>query len=80
MQSNHPPYSQAWYDSLEQTLGSTVCRQLGLYVIPPSTLLSVVIPIYNEVATLQEIVERVKEVPIAKEIILVDLVLEIHHQ
>jgi glycosyltransferase involved in cell wall biosynthesis len=72
MQSNHPPYSQAWYDSLEQTLGSTVCRQLGLYVIPPSTLLSVVIPIYNEVATLQEIVERVKEVPIAKEIILVD--------
>jgi len=37
---------------------------------PP--LLSVVVPIYNEVNTLQEIVRRVQETPYDKEIILVD--------
>jgi len=34
--------------------------------------LSVVIPVYNEVATVREILERVLAVPIAKEIIVVD--------
>ena len=72
MDTNHPPYSQQWYDTLEQLLGPTVCRQLGLYVIPDELVLSVVIPVYNEVATLEEIIDRVCEVPITKEIILVD--------
>ena len=72
METSHAPYSQDWYDNLEQLLGPTVCRQLGLYVIPPETHLSVVIPVYNEVATLEEIIKRVREVPISKEIILVD--------
>jgi glycosyltransferase involved in cell wall biosynthesis len=34
--------------------------------------LSVVIPVYNEVQTLEEVVARVREVPVDKEIILVD--------
>src|SRR5882762_3885782 len=34
--------------------------------------LSVVIPVYNEVATIREIIERVRVVPIVKEIIVVD--------
>ncbi|MCA9247104.1 MAG: glycosyltransferase family 2 protein [Planctomycetales bacterium] len=34
--------------------------------------LSVIIPVYNEAATLRAVVERVQRVPIAKEIILVD--------
>ncbi|MEE2685559.1 MAG: glycosyltransferase family 2 protein [Planctomycetota bacterium] len=72
MESSHTPYSQQWYDKLEQLLGPTVCRQLGLYVIPDTTRLSVVIPVYNEAATLEEIIERVSAVPISKEIILVD--------
>ena len=72
MDTNHTPYSQPWYDTLEKLLGPTVCRQLGLYVIPDEVLLSVVIPVYNEVATLEEIIDRVCEVPITKEIILVD--------
>jgi glycosyltransferase involved in cell wall biosynthesis len=39
---------------------------------PATPLLSVVIPVYNEIETLGEVVERVKAVPLAKEIILVD--------
>ena len=34
--------------------------------------LSVIIPVYNEVATIQEIIERVKQAPYEKEIIVVD--------
>ena len=46
--------------------------ELGFYVIPDDMLLSVVIPVYNEEATLEKLVERVRSVPIRKEIILVD--------
>ena len=34
--------------------------------------LSVIIPVFNEVDTILEIVERVRRVPIEKELVLVD--------
>jgi glycosyltransferase involved in cell wall biosynthesis len=34
--------------------------------------LSVIIPVYNEVATIQEIIEKVKQAPFEKEILIVD--------
>ncbi len=55
-----------------QWLGPELSRRLGLYAIPPEFRLSVVVPIYNEEATLEEIVRRVRAVSIPKEIILVD--------
>ncbi|MGE0529215.1 MAG: glycosyltransferase family 2 protein [Bdellovibrionales bacterium] len=66
------PYSAEWYEGLRRTLGEAGCRQLGFYEIPEEFLLSVVIPVYNEEETLHNIVQRVREVPIRKEIILVD--------
>ena len=66
------PYSVEWYERLRGTLGENGCKQLGYYVIPCDFLLSVVIPVYNEEATLRDIVSRVRRVPIRKEIILVD--------
>jgi glycosyltransferase involved in cell wall biosynthesis len=59
-------------EQLRGLLGEAACRRLGLYRIPAGLRLSVVIPIYNERETLREIVRRVRAVPIAKEIILVD--------
>lgn len=38
----------------------------------PSLSLSVIVPVYNEVATIREVLRRVASVPIAKEIIVVD--------
>ncbi len=67
-----PPYSPAWHQMLESLLGAAACRQLGFYSIPSEMLLSVVIPIYNEEKTLRDIVERVRAVPIKKEIVLID--------
>ena len=57
---------------MKRLLGESVCHELGLYDIPPNLRISVVVPIYNERATLLEIVRRIRAVPIAKEIILVD--------
>lgn len=66
------PYSAAWYERLKVLMGEATCRRLGLYCIPDDFLLSVVIPVYNERQTLAELVSRVKDVPVRKEIVLVD--------
>ncbi|OYW11828.1 MAG: glycosyl transferase, partial [Planctomycetales bacterium 12-60-4] len=67
-----PPYTVAWYEHLRQGLGEATCRQLGFYAIPPELVLSVVIPVYNEERTLRSLVDRVRSVPIRKELVLVD--------
>src|SRR5262245_11179360 len=59
-------------DALHTLLGEPACRQMGIYPIPVGFKLSVVIPVYNEERWIREIVRRVREVPIPKEVILVD--------
>ena len=66
------PHSREWYESLSRILGKAACRQLGLYEIPADILLSVVIPVYNERDTLLDLIDKVRAVPIRKEIILID--------
>ncbi len=69
---SHRPYTQEWYEHLHGILGDAACRQLGIYTIPDNFLLSVVIPVYNERNTLMQLLDRVREVPVRKEIVLVD--------
>jgi glycosyltransferase involved in cell wall biosynthesis len=57
---------------LQKLLGDGACRQLGIYPIPNGFKLSVVIPVYNEERYLHEILRRVRDVPIPKEIVIVD--------
>jgi glycosyltransferase involved in cell wall biosynthesis len=59
-------------DWLIQVLGEPFCRKLGICPIPDDLTLSVVIPVYNEKKTIQEILRRVRAVPIKKQIIVVD--------
>ncbi|HKN70985.1 MAG TPA: glycosyltransferase family 2 protein [Terriglobales bacterium] len=59
-------------DWLIETLGEPFCRRIGICRIPDSLVLSVVIPVYNEKTTIHEILRRVREVPINKQIIIVD--------
>ena len=58
--------------NLQRMLGDAVCRKLGIYDLPDEFLLSVVIPIYNEVQTLKVVVERVRACGVPCELILVD--------
>lgn len=72
MEISEVPYSEGWYSVLRQRLGEGICRRLGIYAIPSNALLTVVIPVYNERNTLMDLVNRVRAVPVRKEIILVD--------
>ncbi len=53
-------------------IGQSACRELGIYPLPDGLKISVVVPVYNEKATVEEIVRRIRAVDIPKEIILVD--------
>ncbi len=64
-----PEVCRKW---LETALGTDICRELGIFPLPEALRISVIVPIYNEKATVSEIVRRIRAVPIAKEIILVD--------
>ena len=52
------PFTEPWYTALETLLGAAACKQLGFYVIPDDMMLSVVIPIYNEVDNVRPLTER----------------------
>jgi glycosyltransferase involved in cell wall biosynthesis len=67
-----PPYSSKWYAHYLAILGPDICYQLDLYALPDDFRLSVVIPVFNEKETFLELLQRVKNSPIPKEIIIVD--------
>jgi glycosyltransferase involved in cell wall biosynthesis len=67
-----PPDATERREQLIRLLGEPLARSLGIYKIPEDLVLSVVIPVYNEVKTLHVLVDKVREVPIPKQIILVD--------
>jgi glycosyltransferase involved in cell wall biosynthesis len=68
-----PPVDErARREWLLRTLGESVCRPLGVYPLPDDLVLSVVIPVYNEIRSIREILAQVRAVPINKQIILVD--------
>ncbi len=69
---NLRPWTAEWYEQQTRTIGDSACRQLGFYVIPADMRLSVVIPVYNEEKTLRVLVDKVRQVPIRKELILID--------
>ncbi len=59
-------------ETLLETLGPNVCRQLGIYRVPTGFVLSVVIPVFNEVKTVATVVGKVRGCGLPTEIILVD--------
>jgi glycosyltransferase involved in cell wall biosynthesis len=70
--SNLPADDNERREFLIRLMGEPFCRSLGVYRVPDDLLLSVVIPVYNEINTLEEILKQVRAVPLRKEIILVD--------
>ncbi|MBL9090590.1 MAG: glycosyltransferase family 2 protein [Planctomycetaceae bacterium] len=57
---------------LERLLGRSLCRQLGVYELPPGFCLSVVVPVFNELNTVAQVVEKIRGCGVPTEIILVD--------
>ncbi|MAT14724.1 MAG: glycosyl transferase, partial [Planctomyces sp.] len=67
-----PLYSAKWYNQQVKNLGRSVCEQLGIYAIPSDLVLSIVIPVYNEEASVAFLVGQVVQSPVRKQIVLVD--------
>ncbi len=59
-------------ETLCQVLGPGRGRRLGILTFPPGFLLTVVIPVYNESRWIAEVLRRVRDTPIPKEIVIVD--------
>ncbi len=57
---------------LHALLGERACRELGIYLFPEDFKLSVVIPVCNEKRWVGEVIRRVQQVPVNKELIVVD--------
>ena len=57
---------------LERLLGTELCRRLGIFRIPTGFRLSVVIPVYNEVRTIEQVIARVRAAQIPCEMVIVD--------
>ncbi len=55
-----------------ELLGPELARRLGVYPLPDGFLLSVVVPVFNERDTIEELLRRVRAVSVPKEIIVVD--------
>ena len=59
-------------DLAHALLGPAVSRQLGIYRLPSEFLLTVVMPVFNEVATVEEVIRRVMASGVPCELIVVD--------
>jgi glycosyltransferase involved in cell wall biosynthesis len=57
---------------LERVFGTDLCRKLGIFRLPSGFKLSVVIPVYNEIRTLSQVIERVRSTGLPLEIVIVD--------
>ncbi|MFO0946387.1 MAG: glycosyltransferase family 2 protein [Planctomycetota bacterium] len=66
------PEDAPFFEQITRVFGESALRQLGIFQVPADFKLSVAIPVYNEKKTIREIIRRVRDVPIPKEIVLVD--------
>ena len=66
-----PRYSREWYEALK-FVGECCMSTIGFLRNSSDFLLSVIMPVYNEKATIRQMVEQVKSVPRRKEIVLID--------
>jgi glycosyltransferase involved in cell wall biosynthesis len=58
-------------DQLSTSLEEVVVPQVD-YELPKDFMVSIVIPVYNEETTIRDVISRVKQLPLPKEIIVVD--------
>ncbi|MEM9406496.1 MAG: glycosyltransferase family 2 protein [Acidobacteriota bacterium] len=64
--------SEREFERVSSVLGEDTCRALGLVSVPDGFVLSVVIPVFNEVQTIETVIRAVQDVPIRTEVVVVD--------
>ncbi len=64
--------NQSRYDVLERMLGKLACRRFAMDPLPNQFVLSVVVPVFNEVTTISKVIDRLRGCGLPCEIIVVD--------
>jgi len=59
-------------EMLQRLLGADLTRRLGIFRLPTGFKLSVVMPVYNEIRTLAQVIERVRATRLPLEIVIID--------
>ena len=65
-------WSDAYVDEMSALLGSSACRKLAIYRLPPGFKLTVIVPVYNERDTISRVIARLRELGLPMQIILID--------
>lgn len=65
-------WSDAYVKEMNTLLGTSVCRKLAIFALPPQFQLSVIVPVFNESATVSSVVDRLRDTGMPMQIILVD--------
>lgn len=75
--TSEPVLSECWFaadyvEKMQRFLGPNACRRLAVFALPTNFVLSVIVPVYNECATIGHVLERLRQTGLPLEIILVD--------
>jgi glycosyltransferase involved in cell wall biosynthesis len=65
-------WSPKYVEHCKRILGDAIVRRLAIYALPETFLLTVIVPIFNEVKTVEAIVERLHATGLPMQILLVD--------
>ncbi len=65
-------WTDVYVKEMNRLLGASVCRQLAIFALPPQFQLSVIVPVFNESATISTVVDRLRDTGMPMQIILVD--------
>ncbi|MEM8666095.1 MAG: glycosyltransferase family 2 protein [Planctomycetota bacterium] len=65
-------WSDEYVDEMTALLGKSICRKMAIYRLPAGFCLSVIVPVFNECNTVALVVERLRQLGLPMQIILVD--------
>ncbi len=65
-------WSDSYVDEMNSLFGKSICRKLAIYRLPPDFCLTVIVPIYNEFKTVGSVIERLRDVGLPMQMILID--------
>ncbi|WP_153559164.1 glycosyltransferase family 2 protein [Roseimaritima sediminicola] len=65
-------WTDAFVDRCEKLWGPSLCERMAIYRLPAGFCLTVIVPVFNEVATIAQVVSRLERTGLPLEIILVD--------
>lgn len=65
-------WTDAYVKDMKTLLGDSVCRKLGIFALPQNFLLSVIVPVFNESETVENVFGRLRATGLPMQIIVIN--------